>query len=256
MRAFRLLATLGTTRRSDGIAVMRQQWLQLLFLHWLVAPHALQLLIPRSLTVDTFQGMAYVGLVAFTIRGVRMISLPPLSPVSDFHEVNLRTYVRREERDPGVWFFSLDAASRRAVIGARAWYGLAYHFARIRMEVKENTARGDCSVHYQSERLWPGPTHAGCALRYRITDPATRIAEPASLEHFLVERYLLYAGAEGRLRAASVSHDPYPIQNVEVDSVNETLTAAARLPTLLGPPFALYSPGVSVRVFGPRLVGR
>jgi uncharacterized protein len=237
---------------QDGIAVVRQQWLHLLFLHWPVAAAELRPLVPRCLALDTFGGVAYVGMVAFTIRGVRVTGLPSLSPVSDFHEVNLRTYVRREERDPGVWFFSLDAASRLAVIGARVWYRLAYHFARIRMEVDEKTAGVDCNVRYQSERLWPGPTHAGCSLRYRIPDRVTRLAQPASLEHFLVERYLLYAGSEGRLRAAYVSHEPYPLQEVAIESVSQTLTSAAGLPGLPGPSHVLYSPGVSVRVFAPR----
>ncbi len=105
--------------------VMRQRWLHLLFLHWTAPAAALQRLLPAGLEVDVHEGRAYVSLVPFTIRGVR----PPLS----FHEVNLRTYVRCAGGPPGVWFFSLDAASRLAVLGARAWYRLPYHHARMRM---------------------------------------------------------------------------------------------------------------------------
>ena len=235
-----------------GRMVMRQQWLHLLFLHWPRAPEAVQALLPRPLAVDTFQATAYLGLVAFTIRDVRGPGLPSLPPVSNFHEVNLRTYVRREGRDPGVWFFSLDAASRLAVVAARIWYRLAYHFARIRMEIDREAGSAGCTVDYESERLWPGPRPAACALRYRVTDQVTRIAQPGSLEHFLIERYLLYAGSEGHLRTATVSHDPYPLQEVAVDSVRQTLTAAAGLPSLPGSSHVLYSPGVSVRVFASR----
>lgn len=216
-----------------------------------MAREAVQPLLPRPLTVDTFQATAYLGLVAFTIREVRVPGLPSLPSVSNFHEVNLRTYVRREGRDPGVWFFSLDAASRRAVIGARVWYRLAYHFARIRMQIDGEAGRA-CAVDYESDRLWPGPRPAGCALRYHVTDQVTRIAQPGSLEHFLVERYLLYAGSEGRLRTATVSHDPYPLQEVAVESVRQTLTAAAGLPSLPGSSHALYSHGVSARIFASR----
>jgi len=245
-------AVAGTATAPTGRTVIYQQWRHLLFLHWPVPAGTLEPLIPSGLDVDMFEGVAYVGLVAFTIRDVRAPGLPPLPPVSAFHEVNLRTYVRRAGRDPGVWFFSLDAASRLAVIGARVWYRLAYHFARISMEVDENTARTGCSVDYHSERLWPGPKPASCALRYRVSDGQRRMAVAGSLEHFLVERYLLYAGSERRLRQATVAHAPYPLQEVEVGFARQTLTAAARLPSLPCPLHALYSPGVSVRVFAPR----
>ena len=92
---------------------------------------ALRPLVPPSLELDTFEGQAYVGLVPFTMTGVRPVWAPAVPGLSDFHEVNVRTYVHKDGRDPGVWFLSLDASSRLAVLVARATYHLPYRFARM-----------------------------------------------------------------------------------------------------------------------------
>src|SRR5947199_10426306 len=112
------------TLEPDQPALMRQDWHHLLFLHWEIPPQELQALVPPELTIDTFEGKAYVGLIPFTLSNVRPVLTPPIPWLSKFHEVNVRTYVHRDGRDPGVWFFSLDTSSTLAVEGARAFYNL------------------------------------------------------------------------------------------------------------------------------------
>src|SRR5215213_9215217 len=97
------------TRRPPRHPVMYQVWSHLLFLHWAVPVAALRPLVPPGLEIDTFDGRAYVGLIPFTMTGVRPAGIPAIPGFSDAHEVNVRTYVHRDGRDPGVWFFSLDA---------------------------------------------------------------------------------------------------------------------------------------------------
>ncbi len=131
---------------------MRQVWRHLGFLHWPIASTAIAPLLPPGLEVDTFDGVAYVGVVPFTIPLSRTPQLGlPVAPA--FHELNLRTYVHRDGRDPGVWFFSLDAASRLAVAGARLGYHLPYFHARIAMEISDGP-----SISYSSRRLGTGQT--------------------------------------------------------------------------------------------------
>ena len=102
---------ISPAREPDAPAVILQNWHHLLFLHWEIPPQELQRLIPPELTIDTFEGKAYVGLIPFTMTGVRPVLTPPLPWISSFHEVNVRTYVHRDGNDPGVWFFSLDEGS-------------------------------------------------------------------------------------------------------------------------------------------------
>ena len=237
------------------MVVMRQEWRHLLFLHWKVDPSAVERQLPPGLEVDTFEGVAWIGLVPFTILPTRPPALPvPVLP--SFHEVNLRTYVRWRGADPGVFFFSLDAASRLAVAGARSWYRLPYHFARMRM-TSERTSEtgGEFRIRYESNRLWPGPLPARCTLRYGPISGPSAPATPATRDHFLVERYLLYTVSRGRVRRARVAHAPYSLRPAAFDSLDETLSSAAGLPgPSSGDRLAHYSPGVSVAIFAPELV--
>jgi uncharacterized protein YqjF (DUF2071 family) len=230
---------------------MRQSWRRLGFLHWEIEAAALRRLVPEPLTLDTFEGRAFVGLVPFTMHGVRPAGAPALPFLSRFHEVNVRTYVHLEGREPGVLFLSLDAASRLAVIGARMVWKLPYHFAHI-----ELTPSPGGSVLYTSKRLWPGPTPAGCRLVYgpragEVPAPAA----PGGLEHFLAERYVLYTTARGRLLRGRVHHPPYPLQAGECPALDESLVAATGIARGDAPPLVHCSAGVDVEVFPLEDVG-
>jgi uncharacterized protein YqjF (DUF2071 family) len=117
---------------------MYQSWGKLLFMHWQTPPEAIRRLIPGRLSIDTFDGKAWVGLTPFTIWDARPIFMPPMPWLSDFHELNVRTYVHLDGV-PGVWFFSLDANSKAAVIGARTFFHLPYFNAHISLDPRDNT---------------------------------------------------------------------------------------------------------------------
>jgi uncharacterized protein YqjF (DUF2071 family) len=244
------------TCRPLGRGVMRQNWNDLLFLHWIVPPDQLAPLLPPGLELDTFEGRAYVGLVPFTMTGVRPIWAPAVRALSDFHETNVRTYVHRRGRAPGVWFFSLDAANAAAVRIARAWFKLPYHYARMSLRHEEDRGNGTGStaaISYASERLWPPPTPAACRVRCRPDGPV-QPATVGTLEHFLAERYLLYAACGTRLYSGRVHHAPYPLQTARVDALDETLVAAAGIRRPDTAPLAHYARGVQVHVFPLREV--
>jgi uncharacterized protein len=222
-------------RRPTG----RQTWKDLLFLHWEVPPEALRALVPPALVLDTFDGRAYVGLVPFTMHDVRIGPLP----VRDFLEVNVRTYVHAGGV-PGVWFFSLDAQSRLAVWGARTFFRLPYHRARMRSETR------GASTSYSSAREGPGGP-AALEVRWAALDAEPHAAEPGTLDHFLTERYALYGPLRGggayRVR---VHHRAWPLRRARLDGLSSTLLRAARLDAGDPIPLVLASPeGVAVETF-------
>jgi uncharacterized protein YqjF (DUF2071 family) len=235
------------TIRPDAAVVQRPAWHDLSFLHWRVPAAQLRALVPTTLEIDTFDDEAYVGLVPFTMTKVRPRWAPPIPGLTSFHETNVRTYVHHRGADPGVWFFSLDAASRLAVLAARTLFHLPYHPARMTLEWRER------EVSYASERVRPPPLPATCRVTCRpVGAPAA--ARLGSREHFLAERYLLYTqDRRGRLLRGQVHHAPYPLQPAEVIACDESLLAAAGIVRPAEPPIAHYASGVEVEIFALEL---
>lgn len=223
-----------------------QRWEGLLFLHWVVDTAALTPLLPEGLSLDTFDGKAYVGLVPFTMRNVRPHWAPRWSAFN-FLETNVRTYVHLEGDRPGVFFFSLEAASRIAVDVARALWKLPYHLADM------TTRREGDEVTYRSQRR--SDPSASLDLRYRVGSPLGP-SLPNTLEHFLLERYLLYVEHPRQgLLVGQVHHTPYPAKSAEVLSITDGIIPAFGLDVAPTPDLAHYSEGVDVDVFALRRVG-
>jgi uncharacterized protein YqjF (DUF2071 family) len=236
------------TRRPDGRPVMFQRWDHLLFLHWEVPAEALGRLLPPGLELDLFRGRAFVGLVPFTMQGVRPAGWPSVRGLSNFHETNVRTYVQARGREPGVWFFSLDAANAVGAALGRSWFGLPYFFARMGLVVEERP--GGLRLSYWSRRIYPSPRPATTRIEAEVRSPVEPTAV-GTLEYFLAERYLLYSLARGgELRQGRVHHAPYPLQIAEVRTLEESMLAASKIDRPAAPALAHYARGVSVEVFG------
>jgi len=223
------------------------RWWDLTFLHWRVPPESLRPLIPDRLAIDTWEGDAWVGLVPFRMSGLRPWWFPALPGISAFHETNVRTYVHCRGKDPGVWFFSLDAASWLGVRVARWRWHLPYHDARMRHDRHGNR------IHYRSRRVvdrHPAEVDLEIELGSQLGG-----GQPGSLEHFLIERYLLYCeSSNGTLYRGQVHHRPYSLQEADVVRLEETLLAANRIERTGPPNHVSYSPGVEVDVFPIRPV--
>lgn len=227
-------------QRPDAPAVGFQRWDRVLFLHWPVPAEVLRPLIHERLSVDTFEGRAWVSFTPLTIVGARVRLTPPLPGVSTFHELNVRTYVRRDGHEPGIWFFSLEAASPVAVALARAAFRLPYCVARI---TREQTGQAH---RYECVRTAPHPRRGMFAATWESEgEPA--VAPPGSLDEFLVERYVMFSKAlDGKLWRGPVRHHPWPLRAVRRLQLVQTLDRADRLPEL-GPPALLHdSDGVDV----------
>lgn len=195
-------------REPDGRRphVMYQRWEALLFLHWRVSPARIQQTLPEGLTVDTYAGDAFVGIAPFFMHNVRPVGLPALPWISDFQELNVRTYVYDREGIPGVWFYSLNCNQPLAVIAARTLTGLEYRNAEM------NATRGEL-IDYTCRR---DGTEDVARYRYRpVGEP--RDTPPDSLEFFFLQRYYLFARRAGSLVRGQVSHVPYRPRRAEVE---------------------------------------
>ncbi len=195
---------------------MEQQWHNLLFAHWRISSDVLRPLIPRMLEIDTYDGHAWLGVVPFQMRAVRFRHLPAIPTATQFPELNARTYVRQGDR-PGVWFFSLDAASALAVFGGRTAFHLPYF--RARMSCSDSSGK----IAYASRRHHAGAPPADFQAAYHPIGPEFQ-AQPGSIEYFLTERYCLYTtGRSGNLLSSGIQHPPWPLQLAEAQIASNTM---------------------------------
>ena len=237
---------LSIRERPHGLPLMRQNWGKLLFMHWRIDEELLRPLIPERLSIDTFDGSAWIGVVPFTMWGVRASFAPPVPFLSEFHELNVRTYVHLDGV-PGVWFHSLDAASRAAVWGARTFFHLPYFNADIRL------AQDGARIDYDSTRTDAPPAefHASWEV-----GGGGRLARPDTVEFFLTERYCLYAsrGSDGALLRARVFHEPWPLRDARLLSLESTMVESHGLPTPVGAPLLHYAEELAVEIWAPQKV--
>src|SRR5688572_14636961 len=212
MIAERRLSAVSTLERegmrevAPGKPVMRQTWLDLVFLHYPLEPEQVQEKLPPGLTVDTFpddsgREMAWIGLVAFRIEGIKLFGLPSLPGLGAFNEVNVRTYAHINGREPSVYFFSLDGGPWPTRVSGNLWYKVNYYRSTVRHIREKNRIR------YESRRPRSG---ASCSVDCQ-TLPLHGSAEEGSLERFLTDRYQLYSFDGTRIWKARVSHQPYEL---------------------------------------------
>jgi uncharacterized protein YqjF (DUF2071 family) len=237
------LDRLAIRERPDGQAIMHQDWGKLLFMHWRMDEEKLRPLIPERLTIDTFDGSAWIAVTPFTMWDIRAFPplLPPVPGLSRMHELNVRTYVHLDNV-PGVWFFSLDANSSVAVVTARTFFHLPYFNAEMELEQE-----GD-KIIYSSERTGTDAPAARFDATWKIGETLA-YSHPGSLEFFLTERYCLYSAYKQKLYRARIFHEPWPLQKATVSSFDSTMIESHGLPTPKDEPLLHYAEEISVDIW-------
>ena len=227
---------LSVREKPSRSPIMYQQWRDLLFFHWEIDPAEITKKIPSRLSVDLHKGKAYLGLVPFFMQKVRPRFLPALPWLSDFLELNVRTYVYDEEGRPGVWFFSLDCHQPIAVEIARRFFHLPYQHARM----------SHTRQHYHCQRK----DQKVKASYHSPQLGALRTAEPGSLESFLLERYLLFSESPKKeIFCGQVHHLPYSFCPVAPAQISLAPLHWNGFDITSHPVSSLASPGVNVSIY-------
>ncbi|WNI22766.1 DUF2071 domain-containing protein [Streptomyces sp. ITFR-16] len=224
--------------------LLTQEWLDLCFVHWAVEPDVVAGLLPEGTVPDTYDGLTYVGLVAFRMHRVGWLGLPGVPYLGSFPETNVRLYSVDAQGRRGVVFRSMDASRLVPAALGRLGFRLPYVWSRMSVETGTDT------VTYTSSRRLPGPRGARSLLTVR---PGGRIARPTELEHFLTARWGLHNPIFGGTAYLPNHHPRWPLHRAELLVCEENLIEAAGLPAPRGAPVSvLYSPGVPVRLGRPR----
>ena len=220
---------------------MHQAWGKLLFMHWRIEERELRPLIPAGLEIDSLDGTGWIGIIPFTMWDIRAFPpyLPAVPGLSAFHELNVRTYVHYQGV-PGVWFFSLDANSSSAVMGARTFYHLPYYNADIDLAQSGNTIDYALKRTDEPQASFKGSWNVGETIPF---------SHPESLEFFLTERYCLYSEKDGVLYRARIFHQPWPLQKATMNFYQTTMIESLGLKAPPGDPVLNYAESLDVDIW-------
>lgn len=212
-----------------------QEWHENLFMHWKVQPSAIAAFLPEGLSIDTFNEKAWVSIVAFSVKKLRPRFLPYLPLISNFHEVNFRTYVIRDGI-PGIYFLSIEAQKLLPVLLARLFIGLPY----IKSDISRN-AELYCSKN------------SGRNLELKATYTVGPPIEPRSgLDYWLTERHALYEQNGNELHRIDIHHKPWPLQHMKIAS-RITGYPLIGSPVANAPDLVHYAKRINVLVWGAAL---
>jgi len=178
-----------------------QEWNRALFLHWEVDPELLQPHLPAALPADLYEGRAWVSVVAFTMQRIRPRLLPSLSCISDFHEINVRTYVTYNNK-PGVYFLNIEAGKTLSALVSRSLSGLPYEKSEIVRRTEDNR-----HTHRSVFRKKGFYMNADLQLLEKHENKST-------LDNWLTERYCLYQEQNGRLSSYDIHHIEWPLRTI------------------------------------------
>ena len=193
----------------NGPWVMRQTWRHLLFAHWPVPAETLKPILPKGIELDTYNGQAYVGVLPFYRTNVRVRMLPQIPGVSSMPQINIRTYVRREDK-PGVYFLALDTNNLPTVLMTRLTLGLPYYQAELKWSTRRDSTGTRIECH--STRLGSADRKQSLGVSFEPISVADETVD-GSLDHWLVERYCLYTVHLNRLLRVDIHHKKWKIQH-------------------------------------------
>lgn len=239
-----------TAEQHVSVPMLRAEWLDLTFVHWPVDPERVQRQLPSGLTVDEYDGAAWVGLTPFVMANMRPLGLPhlpgglsalpglaKLRALSSTPETNLRTYVRGPDGHDGLWFLSLDIGSATLAQALRAAVGAPYH-------------HGDLSVQRQGDVLAYTGSRAGGPESYRLRVRPGGQVVPSDLEVWLTSRWRAYTAHLGRLLVTPVEHEPWPLREASLELIDQNLTDTCGLGGFSEPPLVHFCDGVHEVRFG------
>jgi len=221
----------------DGNWTWRQTWKDLLFIHWEIDEAEIRNAIPKDLEIDLYDRKAWIGIIPFDMTGVTLRNLPAPSLLSDFPEINVRTYVKHDGK-PGVWFFSLDVPNPIAVLAARKFFHLPYYRARIDISI------ADKEIHYSHRR-------GDKVFEASYYPTGKKDFDSSSFEIWSTERYCLYSdNKKGDVFRVEVHHRKWPIESADIEIRKNTLLEDFNI----GPqhPSVLFSKSIDVAVYSPK----
>ena len=226
----------STTHRPwpipEGSWKFYQEWNNVIFLHWQADIEILQQLVPKEIELDLFEGKPWVSVVAFTMQKIRPKHLPSFPPVSDFDEINIRTYVKSNGKT-GVYFLSIEGGNHLSCKIAKRISELPYRFSKMNRT-------------YDSYESYNSEFKDRLSLDYSIGNISK---EKDTLDKWLTERYTLFQDSKDAINEFEIHHVEWPIYDLDIQKTDIHYPRFKNLFDRL-PDKIQYSTGVQVLAWG------
>jgi uncharacterized protein len=230
------------------------EWRDLVMLNYEVSPKLLRPYVPRGTELDSFQGKTFVSLVGFRFLNTKLFGILPIPFHTNFDEVNLRFYVRRDNAGTnkrGVVFIREIVPRRAIALLARIAYGENYIALPMKHKAATNNATVTADYQWKLNGQW-------CRLHAQAAQPSIQPAE-GSLEQFITEHYWGYsAQRNGGCVEYQVAHVPWRVWATSSAGVvgDCDVFYGAELSQILNrqPDSAFIADGSPVRVFQGRRI--
>jgi uncharacterized protein YqjF (DUF2071 family) len=209
-----------------------QEWNNAIFLHWQVELSELENFVPTELEIDLFDGKPWISVVAFTMEKIRPKNLPSFPPISDFDEINIRTYVKSKNKT-GVYFLSIEGGKKLSCKVAKGMSELPYRFSKI----KRTENKYESSNSEFNEKL---------NIEFTI---GKGITEKTELEKWLTERYALFQDTEKSINEFEIHHLEWTINKIDMKKLEFNYQRFDKL-IKNNPDKIQYSKGVKVIAWG------
>lgn len=212
-----------------------QEWNDAIFLHWEVELEELKKFVPKELEIDLFEGKPWVSVVAFAMEEIRPRFLPAIAPISNFFEINVRTYVKTKSKT-GVYFLSMEGGKDLSCKVAKLISELPYRYSSIKREME----------YYRSSNSEFGDA---LDIKFKIG----QAIQKTEIDLWLTERYALFQDTKNFINEYEIHHQEWPIREVIIENIElhyprfEKLIA--RKPDLVN-----YSEGVKVISWGKKKI--
>lgn len=203
-----------------------QEWENVVFLHWQVAIEDLKEFVPDSLTIDLYEGRAWVSLLIFDLKNMRPKFLPAFPPISNFYEINLRTYVSAENKG-GIYFLKLEASNLISAKLAKILTKLPYVHSHLKREPN--------SIIATNKKL-----SSNLQLDYEIGS----LKEKKDIDSWLMERYVLFQVDNAGIHKIEIHHFEWNTYKLYIKNL---VCNYPKFQKLINPPaLTHYSTGVQV----------
>lgn len=185
------------------------QWQNIIMANYAVPASVLKKYLPKGVELDLFNNKAYVSLVGFMFKNIRIFKLP-IPFMGTFEEVNLRFYVKRtinNETRRGVVFINETVPYKAVAWLANKLYKEHYVAIPTKHTWEQNTLTKNITYKWAVKNKWN-------MLSVKANNTLKDMV-PNSFEEFIFEHYYGYAKVSNSITEEyAINHPSWKIYDV------------------------------------------